>query len=85
MNRTTYSRIAAIELAENVFKLLPPGTHDWEKFITVEELTLDLREVKFHVKNLRGMSWNPITNKWSWSNSLDCNYLLHAVSDNSQL
>lgn len=81
INRTVYSRIVAIELAERVLNLLPRGTHEWEKFVTVSELTLDLREVKFHVENVRGMSWCPFLNRWGWSNSLDCNYLLHAVSD----
>ena len=34
INRTMTSRILAIELAERFLGLLPPGTHDWNKFIT---------------------------------------------------
>lgn len=81
INRTVQSRILAIELAERVFGLLPRGTHDWDKFVTVEELIMDLREVKFRVENIKGMTWNPVTNEWTWSSSLDCNYLIHAVDD----
>jgi len=81
INRTIQSRILAIELAERIVGLLPRGTHDWEKFVTVEELIMDLREVKFRVEEIKGMSWNPFTNEWSWSNSLDVNYLVHAKDD----
>ncbi|CBY30399.1 unnamed protein product [Oikopleura dioica] len=81
INRTIQSRILAIELAERIAGLLPRGTHDWEKFVTVEELIMDLREVKFRVEDIKGMSWNPFTNEWSWSNSLDVNYLVHAKDD----
>ena len=41
-------------------------------------MIMDLREVNFHVENLRGMSWSPLENKWQWSNNVDCNYLIHA-------
>ena len=53
MNRTTFSRIFAVEVAERFLNLLPRGTHEWEKFITVEEMTLDLREVKFFVEDVK--------------------------------
>ena len=54
INRTIQSRILAIELAERIAGLLPRGTHDWEKFVTVEELIMDLREVKFRVEDIKG-------------------------------
>ena len=54
INRTIQSRILAIELAERIAGLLPRGTHDWEKFVTVEELIMDLREVKFRIEDIKG-------------------------------
>ncbi|CTQ48941.1 bifunctional 2-polyprenyl-6-hydroxyphenol methylase/3-demethylubiquinol 3-O-methyltransferase UbiG [Jannaschia donghaensis] len=38
INRNPISRIAAITVAEDVLRLLPPGTHDPEMFITPDEL-----------------------------------------------
>ena len=78
LNRTLLSQVLAIELAERWSGLLPPGTHDHDKFITINEMIMDLREVEFHVENLRGMNWNPFLNKWNWTNDVDCNYLVHA-------
>ncbi len=39
LNRTLISRALAIVMAEHVLRWLPPGTHDWNKFITPNELT----------------------------------------------
>ena len=78
LNRTILSQVLAIELTERWSGLLPPGTHDHDKFITINEMIMDLREVEFHVENLRGMNWNPFLNKWNWTNDVDCNYLVHA-------
>jgi 2-polyprenyl-3-methyl-5-hydroxy-6-metoxy-1,4-benzoquinol methylase len=36
--RTTRSWLGAIIAAEYVLHLVPTGTHDWNKFITPEEL-----------------------------------------------
>ncbi len=38
LNRTLRSFAAAIVGAEYVLRWLPVGTHDWEKFITPDEL-----------------------------------------------
>ena len=56
--------------------MTPP---EWVVVIfSVEEMIMDLREVDFNVEEFRGMSWNPLFNQWSWIDSLDCNYLVHA-------
>ena len=72
------SRLMAIELAERWGGLLPAGTHDHDMFVTINEMMYDLREVEFHVKHLRGMRWNPLLNRWTWTSDVDCNYLVHA-------
>ena len=40
INRTAKSYAIAILGAESILKILPPGTHDWHKFITPDELSL---------------------------------------------
>jgi len=78
VNRTQLSRIFAIEFAERIFGLLPKGTHEWEKFVTVNEMVMDLREVNFFIEKLHGMAWCPAKNEWYWTTNTDCNYLVHA-------
>ena len=39
INQTALSYAAAIVGAEYILKLVTPGTHDWNKFVTVEELS----------------------------------------------
>jgi len=78
LNRTLISRLLAIELAERWAGLLPSGTHDHDMFVTTNEMIMDLREVDFHVEQLRGMQWNPLVNRWTWTSDVDCNYLVHA-------
>ena len=38
INQTALSYAAAIVGAEYILRLVTPGTHDWNKFVTVEEL-----------------------------------------------
>lgn len=38
INRTPQSYLLAILAAEYVFKLVPQGTHNWEKFVTPDEI-----------------------------------------------
>jgi len=38
LNRTVLSKLAAVTMAEHVLGLVPPGTHDWHRFVTPEEL-----------------------------------------------
>lgn len=52
INQTPISLITAILLAENVFKLLPKGTHEYNKFVGPQALTLLLRECKSQFMSL---------------------------------
>jgi 2-polyprenyl-6-hydroxyphenyl methylase/3-demethylubiquinone-9 3-methyltransferase len=85
INRNTKSFAIAILGAEYILQLLPPGTHDWHKFITPEELTFMVETVSnLSVKEKQGivMSINPIGGTFVWHTDpkdLDINYILHAV------
>ena len=37
INRTILSKFFVIEIAENIIKKIPKGTHDYKKFITPEQ------------------------------------------------
>jgi 2-polyprenyl-6-hydroxyphenyl methylase/3-demethylubiquinone-9 3-methyltransferase len=75
LNRTTKSYAFAIVGAEYIMRMLPVGTHEWDKFQTPAELAAHLRPLGFEFASLKGLSYCPITSKWSLSNDLDINYM----------
>tara|TARA_B100002051_G_scaffold275476_1_gene319679 strand:+ start:1087 stop:1815 length:729 start_codon:yes stop_codon:yes gene_type:complete len=76
LNQTLKSYIFAIVGAEYILKWLPIGTHDWEKFIKPEELVKICKKNSLDLKNLDGMSYNPIINKWNISKDKSVNYIM---------
>lgn len=78
INRTNASYLLAILGAEYVLNLVPRGTHQWEKFVTPEEIKKLLEENHCSVKFEMGMFFNPLTKNWSWINDKGCNYAVYA-------
>ena len=81
LNRTFTSYVKAIIGAEYILRWLPIGTHDWNKFLKPEELEEKLYNQNLKVKNIRGLSFNPLMKKWSESDDLSVNYILVARKD----
>ncbi|XP_037533080.1 ubiquinone biosynthesis O-methyltransferase, mitochondrial [Nematolebias whitei] len=79
INKTNLSFALAIVVAEQLLRIVPSGTHDWEKFISPVELECLLESNGFLVQSVQGMMYNPISGAWSWTNSTSINYALHAV------
>lgn len=76
INRNARSFAMAILGAEYVMRWLPRGTHEWQKFITPDELYDLLRRAGLTPVDRKGMVFNPIT--WGWSLSardLSVNYV----------
>ena len=59
-NRTATSRLLLIALGEGTGRI-PRGTHDWDKFLTPEELRALLTETGLEVVDLTGLAWNPMS------------------------
>jgi 2-polyprenyl-6-hydroxyphenyl methylase/3-demethylubiquinone-9 3-methyltransferase len=78
VNRTLKSWALAIVAAEYVLKLLERGTHDWNKFITPEELQNLLSLHGMDVEHIEGMFYNPLTTNCSFTRDLSVNYILAA-------
>ncbi|XP_042346324.1 ubiquinone biosynthesis O-methyltransferase, mitochondrial [Plectropomus leopardus] len=79
INKTNLSYALGIVVAEQLLRIVPSGTHDWEKFISPEELERLLESNGFSVQSVQGMLYNPVSGAWSWTNSTSINYALHAV------
>lgn len=65
--------------AEYIFNILPRGTHDWNKFVTPEELGETVKRHSLSTVTLIGLGYNPLTNVWNYQSDTNMNYFLHAV------
>jgi 2-polyprenyl-6-hydroxyphenyl methylase/3-demethylubiquinone-9 3-methyltransferase len=75
INRNPKSYMFAIIGAEYLLRLLPKGTHDYSKFIRPSELERWSRQAGLEVQDITGMSYNPLTGKYSLGRDVDVNYL----------
>ena len=78
INKNPRSWITAIVGAEYIFKLLPKGTHEFDKFIKPSSLAKYVRDAKAELIETRGMFYNPLTHKANLNNDLGVNYLMYA-------
>jgi 2-polyprenyl-6-hydroxyphenyl methylase/3-demethylubiquinone-9 3-methyltransferase len=78
INRNPKSFLFAIVGAEYVLRLLPRGTHEYARFITPSELARHCRDGGFSVADVTGMTYNPLTRRYSLGRDVDVNYLLAA-------
>lgn len=79
LNRSTRSWLLAIIGAEYILRLLPTGTHDWNKFLKPEEVEEMLDKVGMGTKVVQGMLYIPGLNRWDWFPDSSVNYALHAT------
>ena len=78
INRNPKSFLFAIVGAEYILNLLPKGTHEYEKFIKPSELIQMMENNGLTIKELTGMSYNPLTKNYWLGKNVDVNYLIHA-------
>ncbi|MFM8454571.1 MAG: bifunctional 3-demethylubiquinol 3-O-methyltransferase/2-polyprenyl-6-hydroxyphenol methylase, partial [Gammaproteobacteria bacterium] len=78
INRNLWSFLFAIVGAEYIVKLLPQGTHQYKDFIKPSELELWLRGAGGFIRNIQGISYNPLTKKAKLGHDIKINYILCA-------
>ena len=80
INRNAKSFAMAIVGAEYVMRWLPKGTHEWNKFITPDELYSLIENAGLTPVDRKGFVFNPITWQWSLSSKdLSVNYVTASV------
>ncbi len=79
INRNLKSYALAIIAAEYILGWLPRGTHQWERFVTPEELTGFLTAAGLTAPRFEGLIYDPWRDTWSLSNDIDVNYLAAAT------
>ena len=77
INRNPKSFVFAIIGAEYILNLLPKGTHEYAKFIRPSELESWARATGLMLKDITGMTYNPIFQTYSLGKDVDVNYLMH--------
>ena len=77
LNRNPRSFVVAILGAEYIARLLPRGTHEYLKFIRPSELARWGRAAGLELKDLAGLSYNPLTRAFRLSSDTKVNYLAH--------
>lgn len=78
INKNPRSWVTAIVGAEYIFKLLPKGTHEFNKFIKPSSLAKYVRDANAELIETKGMFYNPITHTANLNNDLGVNYLMYA-------
>ena len=75
INKNLKSYLFAILGAEYILRWLPIGTHDWEKFLTPQELEKITTKSDFIFDETIGMKFNILSKKWNVSNDTSVNYI----------
>lgn len=81
LNRTMKAYVLAIVGAEYVLRWLPPGTHDWNKFVKPSELAAGLRRHGIAVREQKGMAYSLANDEWAITSDLSVNYMAYAAKD----
>ena len=76
INRNAKAWLLAIVGAEHVLKLLPKGTHEYQRFIRPSELTRFAREAGLMPDGFKGLKYNPLTQRFKLTDDTSVNYLL---------
>jgi 2-polyprenyl-6-hydroxyphenyl methylase / 3-demethylubiquinone-9 3-methyltransferase len=79
INRNPKAFLFAIVGAEHILRLLPAGTHEYDKFIKPSELAGWVRDAGLTLHEMTGLSYNPLTKRYRLERSdVSVNYMLRA-------
>jgi 2-polyprenyl-6-hydroxyphenyl methylase / 3-demethylubiquinone-9 3-methyltransferase len=84
LNRTMKSFALAIVGAEYILRWLPRGTHQWDKFVTPEELERALTAGGLRITAERGVIYNLLADRWQLSDDMDVNYMMVAAREDQR-
>lgn len=62
--------------AEILTRIVPRGTHEWEKYISPDDLVKIVRESGLKVINVQGFKYHPLTNKMTETTDTSVNYMV---------
>lgn len=77
LNRNVGAFVLAIVGGEYLLRLIPPGTHEYAKFIRPSELESWAREAGLLHRHSTGLHYNPLSRRYRLGPGLDVNYFMH--------
>jgi len=78
LNRTPSAFLLGIVGAEHLARILPRGTHRYDRFIRPSELCSWLRHAGLSVSNICGLHYDPVLRFVSLGGNVRVNYMIHA-------
>lgn len=85
LNRTPASFVIAIIGGEHIAKVIPKGTHQYDRFIKPSELCQWLRASAMQVADISGIHYNPLGRTAHTGGHVKVNYLIHAAKSGPSL
>jgi 2-polyprenyl-6-hydroxyphenyl methylase/3-demethylubiquinone-9 3-methyltransferase len=79
LNKTLKALALAKVAAEYILGWLPPGTHDWDKFVAPHKLRAMLEDAGLNILKTQGVSFDPLRWNWQLSGDTDVNYMIVAA------
>ena len=76
INRNPKAYLFAVIGAEYVLRLLPRGTHDYQRFLTPAELSRHVRQAGLTTSAMIGLHYNPLTRRYWLAPNVDVNYMI---------
>ncbi len=81
INRNPRAWLFAVLGAEYVLRLLPAGTHRYERFVRPAELAGWCRRSGLRPAGMTGLHYNPLTKRYRTGSGVEVNYLACFVAD----
>lgn len=77
INRNPKSYLYAILGAEYLLRMLPRGTHDYDKLIRPSEMLRWAEAAGLRVRSFEGVSYNPLSRRFRLTSDVSVNYMGH--------
>ena len=75
LNKNLLSKYLAIDIAENILKLLPKKTHEYDLFLSPTQLQTLSQKYNLSLLNVEGLQYNPIIKSFKLSKVDLVNYI----------
>ncbi|HBK48050.1 MAG TPA: bifunctional 3-demethylubiquinol 3-O-methyltransferase/2-polyprenyl-6-hydroxyphenol methylase, partial [Pseudomonas sp.] len=73
--------LLAIFVSVYILMILPRGTHDFKNFSRPSDLRAFSRDAALHVKNIIGLTYNPLTKHYKLNSDVDVNYMIQTLRE----
>jgi 2-polyprenyl-6-hydroxyphenyl methylase/3-demethylubiquinone-9 3-methyltransferase len=83
LNRTVKSFALAIVGAEYILRWLPRGTHQWDKFVSPNELEIAIEQSGMQMAGETGVIYNLLADRWQLGADMDVNYMVVAARNSN--